>query len=76
MNGSQEFEIIEHHKLKHVNAFLIQIIYRNFHMHSDFELLSVLDGSCLVTLRDCVLSLSPGDSVLIRSEERRVGKEC
>ncbi len=65
MNGSQEFEIIEHHKLKHVNAFLIQIIYRNFHMHSDFELLSVLDGSCLVTLRDCVLSLSPGDSVLI-----------
>lgn len=65
MNGNKEFEIIEHHKIKHINAFLIHIVYRNFHMHSDFELLFILDGSCLITLKDSVLPLSPGDSIII-----------
>lgn len=61
----QEYEIIEHRKLKHLHVFVIHIIYRNFHMHSDYELIHILDGHATITCRNQRILLNAGDSLIL-----------
>lgn len=65
----KEYEFIHHSKIKHLNAFVINITYRNFHMHSDFELLFILEGSGKIHLKNDNFAVKSGDSVLINPNE-------
>ena len=64
-----EYEIVPYSKIKHINAFVIEINYRNFHMHSDFELIIVLDGNGYIKLKNDNFGLKSGDAVLINPNE-------
>ncbi len=66
---NNEYEIVPHSKLRHINAFVIEINYRNFHMHSDFELIIVMDGNGCIKLKNDNLALSVGDAILINPNE-------
>ncbi len=39
-----EFEIIEHNRLEDAKLFIVDLSYRNLHMHKDFELCYVFSG--------------------------------
>ena len=65
----KEYELIHHSKIKHLNAFVINITYRNFHMHSDFELLLILDGCGKIQLKGNSIAVKPGDAILINPNE-------
>lgn len=45
---SNEFELIEHHQSKGVHAFLIEMNYRRPHLHTDLELIYVVEGQLTV----------------------------
>lgn len=66
---NQEYELIRHAKIKHLHTFLINITYRNFHMHSDFELLFILKGSGTIRLKNDNFAVSIGDIFLINPNE-------
>ncbi len=65
----KEYEVIHHAKIKHLNAFVINISYRNFHMHSDFELLLVLEGSGRIQIKNDNFVVYTGDMILINPNE-------
>ena len=64
-----EFEIVAHKKLQHVNLFVNEITYRSFHFHNDFELMCVLDGEGFVSTQNQQIPLFPGNVVLMNSVE-------
>lgn len=43
-----EFEVVRYEKLRHVHIFLVNILFRNMHEHSDFEVNVILDGTARV----------------------------
>jgi AraC-like DNA-binding protein/mannose-6-phosphate isomerase-like protein (cupin superfamily) len=43
-----EFEVIRYDKIRHLHIFLVSILFRNMHEHSDFELDMILKGSAIV----------------------------
>lgn len=64
-----EYEIIRHSKIRHINAFVINIIYRNFHMHSDFELLLILEGTGAIQIKNDLFVVKTGDALLLNPNE-------
>lgn len=44
----QEYEIIAHPKIQHLNIFIVNLDYRNPHIHSEFEICAVLQGEAAV----------------------------
>lgn len=64
-----EYEIIRHTKLKHIHAFVNNITYRNFHMHSDFELLLVLQGKGRIKVKNDIFAVEEKDVLLINPNE-------
>lgn len=65
----QEYELIHHAKIKHLNAFVINISYRNFHAHSDFELLLVLEGCGKIRIKNDAYEVNSGDAILVNPHE-------
>ncbi|MGO4374852.1 helix-turn-helix domain-containing protein [Paenibacillus sp. MCAF20] len=45
---SDEYEIIKHPRIKYLNPFLVDLSYRNSHMHHDFEICLLLEGELSV----------------------------
>ena len=43
-----EYEIVKHPRIKHLNPFLVNLTYRNSHLHNDFELCLLLEGELTV----------------------------
>lgn len=66
---TDDYELIRHSKLKHMHSFINEITYRNFHLHSDFELLLVLTGEGHVRVRDTIYELKAKDSLIINQNE-------
>ena len=64
-----EYEIIRHTKLKHIHAFVNSITYRNFHMHSDFELLLILQGRGRIKVKNDIFAVKEKDALLINPNE-------
>lgn len=64
-----EYELISCQKLQHVKLFLNDITYRNYHIHSAFEVLLVLDGSGHINLQDRNISVQRGSIILINPYE-------
>lgn len=65
----KEYEFIHHSKMKHLNAFVINITYRNFHTHSDFELLLILEGSGKIQIKNDIFEVNSGDVILVNPNE-------
>lgn len=66
---TNEYEIVSHSKLRHINAFVIEITYRNFHLHSDFELIVALNGEGSIRLKNNNFAFKAGDALLINPNE-------
>ncbi len=65
----KEYELIHHAKMKHLHLFTINITYRNFHAHSDFEFLLILDGSGKIQVKNDAFDVKCGDCILINPNE-------
>lgn len=48
--SATEFELVTHHKLQGIKAFLIDMHYRRPHLHSDLEIIYVLRGTLALTM--------------------------
>ena len=64
-----EYEIVSFDRLRHFNIFLNNIIYRNYHSHSAFELLLVLSGNAEISLTNGSIDVSPGSLVILNPYE-------
>ena len=71
MNNSlnNEYEIVPYRKIRHVHIFLINITYRNFHLHNDIEIFAVIAGRATVRRNSGTTVITPGSIVLINSNE-------
>lgn len=56
----QEYEVISHN-LSHFRVFLVNLLYRTPHIHKDYEISLVLDGSIWVNTPARTLSLHTND---------------
>ncbi len=65
----QEYEIVAHSRIKHLNLFVNHILFRSVHMHSDIEVLFILDGNGVCHIRQQEYELHPGSMLLINSNE-------
>lgn len=65
----KDFELVQHSKIRHLNIFTIHITYRNFHAHSDFELLLILGGHGKIRIKNDVFSASSGDIIFVNPHD-------
>lgn len=59
-----EFEIVKHPRIKYLNPFLVNLTYRNSHLHNDFELCVLLEGQLTVNSRKERYQLNPHSIIL------------
>lgn len=64
-----EYEIIEHNKIKHINILFTKIKYRVHHFHSDIELFCVINGNADINIGEKTYSVQKGSIILINSDE-------
>lgn len=69
INMGNEYEVVAYEKLRHFKVFLNRITYRNFHIHSAFELELILEGTGQLNLRDSHIGLTPGALVILNPNE-------
>lgn len=60
-----EYEIIDHSLMEYFNLFLVEIDYRNAHLHQDFELDYLLSGEISLITHNRTDVLGPGELILI-----------
>ena len=60
---NQEFEIISHSQMN-FKLFLVNMLYRTPHIHKDFELCLLLDGSLFLQAKMKPTAWKPGISLL------------
>ena len=66
---NSEFEVIRYEKLRHLHIFLVNVLFRNMHEHSDFELNIVLKGSAVVRCHSGEFRVTRGSVLLFNSYE-------
>ena len=64
-----EFEIVQHQLLEYLNLFLVQLKYRNPHMHGDFEMDLVLSGNAFLISHNRTENLHMGDIAILNPNE-------
>lgn len=66
---SNEYEIVDYKQLSNVNLFVVDLMYRNLHMHKEFELCLVLDGPLEVYTCKSLSQHRPGDLLLFNPNQ-------
>jgi len=66
---SNEYEIVPYRKIKHIHIFMINITYRNFHLHNDIEIFAVIAGRATLRRNSGPTIITPGSIVLLNSNE-------
>ena len=61
----KEFEYIKHNQIQNLKIFLVTLKHREQHIHSDLELIYVLDGSVRLHSKSAFLSLNKNQFALI-----------
>ena len=61
---NNEYEIISHNRIKYLKLFLVNLYYRNSHIHNDFELCLVIRGDVSVYSDRENYQFHKGDSFL------------
>ena len=64
-----EFEVVRYEKMRHLHIFLVNVLFRNMHEHSDFEFDIVLKGTGKLRCRSGELDVKPGRIFLLNSYE-------
>lgn len=64
-----EYEIVPYRKIRHIHIFLINITYRNFHLHNDIEIFAVIAGRATFRRSSGTTVIKPGSIVIINSNE-------
>lgn len=67
MGYYDEYELIEHGHLSDCNMFLVELFYRQFHMHKELELILVLRGTGQVSNEKREFAVRQGDVLLFDS---------
>jgi len=67
--AKKEYEIIEHRSLNDVNLFIVELTYRNLHMHNDFELCLVLDGQARVFANNKTTTHEKGSIIIFNPNQ-------
>ena len=65
----QEIEIINHSKWKY-HSFIVDLLYRTPHVHGDYEVSILLDGSLSVYVEGKQISCEPGDIWILNPYQR------
>lgn len=60
-----EYEIVTHALMKHVNLFVTETDYRNAHLHQDFELNLILSGELSLLTNTTTDTFRPGTLILL-----------
>lgn len=63
--GSREYEIVEHNIIQNFQVFLVDIVYRTAHIHSDFEVACLVKGSASVKIDGKPLFLHAPDFFVV-----------
>ena len=69
MYVQDEYEVVRYPKLHHVKIDQVDIIYRNLHVHREFELCLVLSGSATISVNNQSFSVEKGSTFFINSNE-------
>ncbi len=64
----QEYEVISHNPM-HFTLFLMHVLYRSPHLHRDFEIACVLEGSVTVTCAGQSFAVSEGELFIVNPFE-------
>ncbi len=64
-----EYEVIEHPYINHVNVFLVNLDYRTPHLHEDIEVILVLDGHVTTRTQHKEYDLHPDSLFLFNSNQ-------
>ena len=67
MSYYDEYELVEYGHLSDCNMFLVEMYYRQFHMHKELELVLVLRGTGQVANEKVMYSVKQGDILLFDS---------
>lgn len=67
MSYYDEYELVEHGHLSDCNMFMVELYYRQFHMHKELELILVLRGNGRVSNEKTEFAVSQGDVLLFDS---------
>lgn len=67
MSYHDEYELVEHGHLTDCSMFLVELSYRQFHLHKELELILVLRGHGQVSNEKSVFPVSHGDVLLFDS---------
>ena len=67
MGYYDEYELIEHGHLSDCNMFLVELYYRQFHMHKELELILVLRGKGQISNEKTDFAVKQGDVLLFDS---------
>ena len=65
----KEIERIRHTTISKMHFFIIEMLYRNMHAHTDMEILLQLEGSLHIVTADEEFDISPGDVALFHSNQ-------
>ena len=66
---NKEYELINHLRIKNMNLFLVQLVYRSPHYHNELELGLVLRGTLQVKKSGTVYTLSENDIFVFNAHE-------
>jgi len=64
-----EYELIDHSLLPDIKLFLVELAFRNLHMHSEFELCQVLAGQVEVFANRTTYLFCQGDLILFNPKQ-------
>jgi len=67
--GSKEIERIRHTKISKMNFFIVDMVYRGMHAHSDLELLLQLDGQMHIETPEESIDTAAGDVLLFNPDQ-------
>lgn len=62
-----EYELIDHHKVTDIKAFLIDISYRRPHLHTDLEIIYCMKGELIVHLENKTSIVQQGQFFLLNT---------
>lgn len=66
---SNEYEVLDYDRLKHLKIFLNRITYRNYHFHNAFEELLIISGTGTITVSGDQIPLKKGTTVILNPYE-------
>ena len=64
---AREYEVVSNSQFRFLNVFLVRLLSRTPHMHSEIELGLILDGSVVLQTGTDICNLTKGDLYLVNS---------